>query len=238
MDLNQQTWSAPRVIPVSLSDPLEISNPIVVTATGKWLAPGATIASLQRYGEKAIAMESTDQGQSWRMRTIYEHPEHEIGFVEQKVISLDAGRLLAVAWIMRFSDGVDLDNHFTVSTDDGVTWSSLRSTGIHGQTMTPTWLGDDRLLVLYNRRYGSQGVQASLVRFSPDHWDIEFDETLWDAGKSRPRQGRSDSAQELQAFEFGLPSAMQLGGGEFFAVHWCKEDGAYGIRWTRFRIAS
>ena len=30
--------------------------------------------------------------------------------------------------------------------------------------MTPVWLGGDRLLVLYNRRYGRQGIVMLVVQ--------------------------------------------------------------------------
>lgn len=233
-----RTWSAPQVISHALDAPLEITNPIVVVSDGRWLAPGATVRCLDRYGERVVLFESDDEGLTWpRTYTIFEDPSKEIGYLEQKVIELEPGRLLAVCWTMCYADGVDLEDHFCLSRDGGRTWSRPHSTGLRGQTMTPIWLGGDRLLVLYNRRYGDQGVRMCLVRLAETEWQLDFEGTMWDAGASRQRPRDADSVAELDLFQFGLPSALRLDQETFLAVHWCKEDGVFGIRWTRLRLA-
>ena len=130
----------------------------------------------------------------------------------------------------------DLEDHFTISEDGGVTWGPLQSTGIRGQTMTPIWLGADRLLVLYNRRYGKQGVIACLVRFTDTSWTVDCEQTLWDARASREAPEDADGINELETFAFGLPSAIALDRETLLCVHWCKEQEKFGIRWTRIHV--
>jgi hypothetical protein len=92
-------------------------------------------------------------------------------------------------------------------------------------------------LILYNRRYGEQGIVMGLVTFDESNWEVRFEDVLYDARKSRARPaGLEDGAVELKSFEFGFPTAIPLHDGTFLATHWCKEAGKFGIRWTKIRI--
>lgn len=234
-----RSWSDPQTIPTDVPGPFEISNPVLVLADGRWLAPAATLSDPQRLGERVIAFESADQGRTWpAARSVLEDPMRERGFFEQKLIELSGGRVMAVAWTVTLGDYADLENHFALSLDAGRTWGPIHSTGIRGQTMTPVWLGADRLLVLYNRRYGQQAVVMCLARLHDDRWEVEFEDVLWDAAAQRDRPKSLESGiDEFDEFQFGLPSALRLADEEFLAVHWCKEAGEFGIRWTRLHLS-
>jgi len=232
------TWSDPQVIQTECEGPFEISNPIVVLADGRWLAPAATLPDAQHLGESVIAFESPDRGKTWPVaRAVFKDPENIKGFFEQKIIELQPGILLAVAWTVSMGDYTDFEDHFAFSNDGGRTWTSAVSTGIRGQTMNPFWLGNDRLLVVYNSRYGDQGVIICLVRFTRDAWEVEEQQFLWDARTTREREPEVKSGiDEFDDFAFGFPSVMRLDSHHFLAVHWCKEDDIFGIRWTRLRL--
>jgi len=232
------TWSSPHVISSSWQGPFEISNPIVELTDDRWLAPAAILTDPTRFGEYVIAFESADKGRTWPVvRTVFKDPEGIKGFFEQKIIELEPNKLIAVTWTVSLGDYKDFENHFAVSKDGGRTWGHPTPTGIHGQTMTPFWLGDGRLLVVYNRRYGQQGVIVCLVRFTETTWEVESENILWDAHSSRQRRKDLESGiKEFSDFAFGLPSLLRLDTKTFLAVHWCKEDGIFGIRWTRLQL--
>ena len=102
--------------------------------------------------------------------------------------------------------------------------------------MTSVWLGDDRFLVLYNKRYGEQSVQMCLVRAAGDRFEVEFEGTMYD-GRARLELTDDVSSQEqIALIRFGFPTAVRLDHGTFLATHWCEEDGVCGIRWTRLRL--
>ncbi|MFH0963136.1 MAG: sialidase family protein [Planctomycetota bacterium] len=232
-----RTWSAPRVMPNPLGVPLEISNPILATSDGRWLAPAATVTTFDRYGEKVVLFESRDGGKTWSAtHTAFEDPAKKTGYLEQKFVELAPGRILGVCWTMSYVTDSDLEDHFALSEDGGRSWSEPYPTGIRGQTMKPTWLGGDRLLVLYNRRYGRQGVQMCLVRLAGKRWEIDFEGTMWDAEVRRERASAADSIDELKLFAFGYPWALRLDERNVLAVHWCKEEERFGIRWTRLAV--
>ncbi len=232
-----RTWSEASVIPTDISPKFEISNPLVDPGDGTWLAPAATLPDSDRLGERVVVFRSSDQGKTWPdYSTVFYDKKGKKGFFEQKIISLGEGRLLAVAWTVSLGDYGDLENHYALSDDYGRTWSEAKPTGIKGQTLSPLYLGGDRLLLLSNRRYGNQGVVCYFARFDRDEWKIEGESLLWDAHASRDTG--SEDKRGIEAFDdfaFGLPSAIQLGDNLYYSVHWCKEDGIFGIRWTKFR---
>jgi hypothetical protein len=232
-----RSWSHPVVIPASLSPAYEISNPIVEVGSDVWLAPAATLGDSAKLGERVVVFESSDHGCTWtQQHTVFVDPRGEKGFFEQKIIRLGPDRLLAVAWTVTLGTYTDLENHFALSEDLGRTWTPPITTGIRGQTLSPLYLGGDRLLALSNRRYGAQGIVAYWVRFSEHGWQIEGQSTLWDARASRDRSTEATSGIDaFDDFAFGLPSAVRLEQNLFLAVHWCREDGIFGIRWTRFK---
>ena len=174
------TWSEPTVVPMMGFSPLEISHGALALQSGRLLAPGATLESQDKLGRLVIAAVSDDGGQSWpRHATVFEDPDGVHGYFEQKLAEslpraghgVEPGLLISTCWTIVMDGVKDIDDHFTISRDDGLTWSRPKPTGIMGQTMTPIPLGGDRLLVLYNRRYGQQGVIMNLVTFTDDTWD-------------------------------------------------------------------
>jgi hypothetical protein len=185
-----------------------------------------------------LAAISDDNGKTWpNHAVVFEDPNKQFGYFEQKLAQINPSKLMAVCWTVTLGDMQDRPNSFTISTDNGSTWIPPRSTGIMGQTMTPIPLGDDRLLVLYNRRYGEQGVVMLLVTFTDEAWHIVYEGILYDTQAQRSRPDNTESAMdEMEAFAFGFPTAIQLQDGTFLATHWSKEQGKFGIRWTKLRV--
>lgn len=232
-----RTWSPPQLIPMPDS-PLEISHAICPLRSGRLLAPAALLTNKERLGEEVFVVASDDYGRTWLARhTVLRDPAGQLGFWEQKLAEVGPGCLFAVAWTVTLGEYRDQPNHFAISRDDGRTWGPHQSTGIRGQTMTPLPLGGDRLLVLYNRRYGAQGIVACLVTFTDTAWAVHHEQLFYDARSSRagPTAGKT-GVDELDSFQFGFPTAIRLQDGAFLATHWCVEQGVCGIRWTRFRI--
>ena len=230
-------WSDPQQIPMP-DGPLEISHGILPLASGRLLAPAATLPAKDRLGEQVLVAVSDDGGRSWPLhRIVFEDPEKKRGYFEQKLAEISPGRLMATAWTSTFGDYVDQHDSFCISNDNGTTWGPARSTGIKGQTMTPIPLGDDRLLVLYNRRYGAQGIVMCLVTFTDDAWTVHFEDFLYDAQAHRERSADVESGiDELDSFQFGFPTAILLQDGTFLATQWSVENGTCGIRWNKLRI--
>lgn len=234
---NGHNWSPARIIPMP-DCPLEISHSICGLKSGRLLAPAGLLPQKDRLGEEVLVAVSDDSGQTWpNRRTVFKDPAGKLGFWEQKLIEFAPDRVLAVAWTVTLGNFQDQSNSFCISNDGGWNWNSIRSTGIRGQTMTPLSLGDDRLLVLYNRRYGAQGIVAALVTFTDSAWTVHHEQLFYDARTSRNRpQNGTTGVDELASFQFGFPTAIRLRDGAYLASHWCVEQDVCGIRWTKFYI--
>jgi hypothetical protein len=234
-----KTWSPPSPLPADLTSAYEISSPILVKDNNTYLAPATTLADKDHLGERVVLHESRDGGKTWPgYYTVFQDPEGKKGFFEKKIIHLDGSRLLATAWTVTLGDYKDLENHFALSDDYGKTWSPAYPTGIQGQTLTPLYLGENNLLCLSNRRYGEQGVVAYHAKISGNRWDVEPLGLLWDAKASRDTKfEKTKGIEAFDDFAFGLPSAIKLEKDLFLAVHWCREDGVFGIKWTKFRFS-
>ena len=231
-----KTWSEPEVVPLEVPGPYEISNPMVVTSDGRWLAPTATFHN-GRYGERVVLQESSDNGSTWpHMHTVFQDPGSGIGYLEQKIIEFHPNHLLAIAWVQDYQADTDLKNEYSLSIDGGRTWDGPHPTGIQGQPMTPIWLGEDRCLVLYNKRYGHQAIKMCLVRISGGSWNVEFEGTMFYGHASLELTDNISSQEQIRLIKFGYPGGMRLDDETVLAVHWCEEDGICGIRWTRLRI--
>lgn len=233
-----RTWSEPAVIPMLGHHRLEISHGILPLPSGRLLAPCATLDSEDTLGKQVLAAVSDDGGESWdRHAVVFEDPGGRLGYLEQKLALLDSNRLIATCWTVTLGDVADQQDSFVLSEDSGLTWSEPRSTSISGQTMTPIPLGGNCLMVLYNRRYGQQGIVANLVTFTPEQWTIHSESLLYDPGTSQERsQDLETGVDEFAGFQFGFPTAIRLQDGSLLATHWSQEHGRFGIRWTRLRV--
>ena len=230
------TWTAPEVLPMPDMG-LEISHSLRPLASGRLLAPAATLERQDRLGEEVFVLISDDGGKTWpHRRTVLRDPDGQLGFWEQKLTEVAPNQVLAVAWTVTLGEYQDRKNSFSWSHDGGWTWQPFRSTGIQGQTMTPLVLDDQRMLVLYNRRYGEQGIVAALVRYTFESWEVLSESLLYDARARRDRPAAATGVDELDSFQFGFPTSIRLDDGTILATHWCVERDVCGVRWTKFAL--
>jgi len=228
-------WSAPSIIPMPSSG-LEISHGILPLRSGRLLAPAATIPP-GRLGEQVVVSISDDGGMSWpRDAVAMEDPSRTLGYFEQKLAELAPDRIIASAWTVTFDDVTDRPNSFTLSTDGGLTWTQPRSIGTRGQTISVVPYDGDRVMLLYNRRYGAQGIVMALAEITEQDWPIAFEGLLYDAKARRDARQRADGVDEMIDFAFGFPTATRLHDGTYLVTNWSVEDGRCGIRWTKLRV--
>ena len=231
-----RSWTAPQVVPLPTNDPLEISHGMLALSSGRLMAPAARFPE-GRLGEQVLAAISDDGGGTWPTHAVvFQDPNDRFGYLEQKLAELAPGRLIATCWTATLSDVEDQTDRFAISNDDGATWGPPVSTGIRAQTMTPIPLGGDRLLVLYNRRYGEQGIVMALVTYTEEAWDVHHESVMFDARVTRDQTESDGGRDEWNNFEFGFPAAIRLQDGTYLATHWSREAGKFGIRWTRLRV--
>lgn len=237
-----RSWSPAVDVPTPVECPYEISDRLLVTQSGKLIAPMTTLADQQSLGKTVYGVVSDDRGQTWNQQTpvvLFQDEAGQYGYFEKKITRFPSGKLLACAWTVTLGDYTDQSNSFSISSDEGQTWSPARSTGIQGQTMTPLALSENRMLVTYNRRFGEQGVVALLVELDENkNWTVLTEALVYDAGQKKSVVDKADKLQqEFDLFAFGYPTSLQLDTNTFLVTHWCVENEVSSIRWTRIRLA-
>lgn len=233
-----QTWTGPVVIDPPLEGPsFEICHTVIVLRDGRWLWPTATWKDwdgVAMNGMKAIALVSTDRGQTWpEYLNVLDQYNRGVFSWEQSIVQLPDDRLLQVAWAYIEATGHHEPTPYTISAD-GRTFSAPRPTGLKGQTTKLHVLPDGTVLALY-RRDDEPGLWANRCRIDGDDWVNLEEQLVWDGAPSG-MAGEGRGADELVDLQFGFPQMVDLPSGGVFAVLWGQEDDVRNIRWFRIRV--
>jgi sialidase-1 len=234
-----RNWSGPTTITAPLIGPsFEICSPILALRDERWLIPTATWKGWDGdcpNGMKAIALVSHDRGATWPEQIdVMDGSAEGLIYWEQKLVDLGDGRLLAVCWTHDLTSGQDRQVHYALSHDYGRSFGRPLPTGLHGQTTTPIFLGDGRLVCVY-RRSDALGLWAAYAHLEDDTWINEAQLPLWGqaAQGSGYVVGGASLSHAFARLKFGLPAGLRLPDGEVFAAFWCVEDCVSVIRWFR-----
>jgi hypothetical protein len=94
-------------------------------------------------------------------------------------------------------------------------------------------------MLLYNRRYGEQGIVMAIARMTDEDWPVEFEGLLYDSKATRAGMVHATGLAEMQQIKFGYPTAVPLHDGTFLATWWTADaaTGRTGVRWANLRVA-
>lgn len=235
-----RTWSLPEPIAPPLEGPsFELCSPITVLRDGRWLLPTSTWQGWDGYcpnGIRTIALVSHDKGLTWpEFWDVMAEPAGKTYFWESKIVELQDGRLLAVAWAHDAIAGKDRPNQYALSADGGTTWSTPASMDLIGQTLTPIALSDGRILCVY-RRTDTPGLWANISHLDGDRWINVAQYPLWGANVQGLTGDSANMSQNFTVLRFGAPCITHAPDGTIFIAFWCYEDCVSIIRWFRLGI--
>lgn len=238
-----RSWAGPTALEPPLVGPsFEICSPALALRDGRWLIPTATWKGWDGdcpSGMKAIALVSRDRGATWpEYVDVMDGSAEEVIYWEQKIVDLGDGRLVAVCWTHDLGAGQDRQVHYALSHDDGRSFGPPRPTGLHGQTTTPIFLGDGRLVCVY-RRTDRPGLWAAYTHLEGDAWVNEAQLPLWGQAAQGGGYvvGGANLSHAFARLRFGLPAGLLMPDGEVFTAFWCVEDCVSVIRWFRLPAA-
>jgi hypothetical protein len=234
-----RSWSAPVTMQAPLEGPsFELCAPIVELRDGRWVLATSTWRSwdgASPNGNRQLMLVSPDKGHSWpHYDTVMHDPQQHIIYWESKIVELEDGRLLSVAWAYDEKAAVDLPNQYALSEDGGKTWCRPRSTGLLGQTMAPTLLPNGRILSVY-RRLDEAGLWANISRIEGDNWINESCLPLWGVRAKDLVKTESNMAENFTVLRFGAPCLTHLHDGSIFGAFWCYDDCVSEIRWFKLK---
>jgi len=230
-------WTDPEILHPPLWSPAwEICHPIVELTDGRWLAPTATWRGWEGEhpaGEQAVVFISDNRGRSWpTFGRTFDGRTTGLSHLEQSVIELQDGRILAVCWVFDLRTGETFPTTYTLSDDRGETFREPRPTGFWAETCKVVQLPDGRLLCAY-RRHDRPGLWATLARLDGERWVNLAHALLWSGSRSGPV---SRGADVLSALTFGYPSLCPISSHEVLLLFWCQEECLTNIRWIRIEL--
>ena len=235
-----ETWSEPAPLqPATAWKTFETCSPILAIDDRLWLLPTSLFrnwAGDAGEGLKAVAMRSTDGGNSWLdLISVFDFTREHVAAWEQKQVVLEDGRIFAICWAYDMQARVSLQNRYTFSCDGGATYGTPRIAPLQGETCAPLALPGGHLLCVY-RRTDVKGLWAHLARLDGETWQPGADTQVW--GTAHEAYGRRTASvlEEMATLQFGYPSLTLEKYGDVFGVFWCVEEGTAQIRWFRLRI--
>ncbi len=239
-----RNWSVPQIVPVDLPPDRYTWNKagdLLQLAPDRWMYPLETWKPEGYRGppdQKAAAVFSSDQGQTWgKFTVVADDLTGRCLWWDQMNARLSDGRIYTMLWTHLYGTSEDLVNHWVVSSDEGRSWSEPRRTNLRGQVCTPIPLPDGRVAAIYNYRHDPQGVRVA-VTDDLSHFDLENEVIVFDAG-AEATLGKTDHDNFLAEhllIGFGKPKGIVLRDGTVLTFYWCTSGGVTHTRWVRLTI--
>jgi hypothetical protein len=238
------TWSGPQIVTVDFPPErytAACSSPLLVLSPDRWMY---SFETWKPYGfdgppdQKAGALFSSDQGQSWAEQTIIaDDTTGRLHYWDQMHTVLPDGRLYNMFWTHLAGTNEDINNHWSISSDRGRTWTTPRRTNLRGQMCVPIALADGRVGAIYNYRHEPQGIHLALTS-DLKHFDTERELVVYDAhgqATTGPPEGDAFVAKKVK-IAFGRPGGRRLAEGTLLVWYWCTVDGVTQTRWARVAV--
>jgi len=237
-----RTWSAPQVIPHGLSPKRYTANGagiLLQLSPNRWMYPLETWKPEGYEGppdQKAAALFSSDTGNTWGEFTVVaDDPSGENLWWDQMCTLLPDGRVYTMLWTHLYGTSEDLNNHWTISEDMGLTWSAPISTNLRGQVCSPVALANGVIAAIYNYRHDPQGIRVAL---SENLSEFDREIVIFDAGtEATLGEPENDNflAEHMQ-IAFGKPGGICLTNGDLLAYFWCTTRGITHTRWVQLTL--
>lgn len=233
-------WMPKQFIPNTWQGHTEASAPLSVLRDGSWATP---ITGFPAWNGEPVArncgrlLRSYDNGRTWTDESVtMQFPGDTVTCYEQRMCQLEDGTLVVIGWNEDTVSGKLLNNHITLSTDNGKSFTAPIDTGIRGQASGIVCLGGSRVMTLHamRRDTAAPGIYACIADLSGSVWKQEDFFCVWQPPIPFTR---SDKMADIFAFlKFGQPSAICMPDGSILVTFWLCEDCCYKILAQRIRI--
>ena len=150
---------------------------------------------------------------------------------------LPDGRAYTLLWSHLYGTSEDLVNHWTLSHDQGRTWSEPQPTNLRGQVCTPIPLADGRLAAIYNFRHDPHGIRVALTEGLAT-FDTERELVVIDASTEATlgEPSHQNFLAEHMLIAVGKPGGIQLADGDLLVYFWCSTQDVTHTRWARLSV--
>lgn len=226
-----ETWSERIAIPTAWQNSTEASAPIVALNDGSLATP---ITGFPRWDGSSAGkncgrvLRSYDGGKTWNDDVICtEFAGDKVTCYEQRMCQLEDGSIIVISWNENTETGERMNNHVTISYDNGKTFSKPIDTGIKGQASSVLALDGDKFLTIHaiRRDTDEPGVYFCIASIKDGKFIPEKFERVW--APNSPILKSKHMAEIFAFMKFGQPGAVRLPDGKILLAHWVCEDGLY-----------
>lgn len=228
-----ESWSEPISVDCAWKNSVEASAPVYALADGSLASP---VTGFPRWDGSLAGrncgrlIRSYDGGRTWNDDTVCTaFAGDKITCFEQRLCQTDDGTIIVISWNENMETGERMNNHITLSRDNGKTFGEPIDTGIRGQASSLLSLGKNRFLSIHSMRRDTDrpGILFSLAEIRDGRYVQHEKELVW---TPRTPIARAEHMAEIFAFlKFGQPGAIKLPDGKILMTHWYAEDGVYKV---------
>lgn len=239
-EVGGKTWSDRVSVDCAWHNSVEASAPITVLKDGSWASP---ITGFPKWDGTSAGrncgrlIRSYDGGKTWNDDVVCTAFEgDEVTCYEQRMCQTDDGTIAVISWNENIRTGERMNNHITLSTDNGKTFSAPIDTGIRGQATSILALGGTKVMTIHaiRRDTDEPGIYAAVSDIADGKFRLISIEKIW--APNTPMIKNTKVAEIFSFLKFGQPSAIKLSDTTFLMCHWTYEDGVYKTLATKFEL--
>lgn len=236
-----ETWSDWRVLPLPDDlGPPSLTSPLLKLHSGRL---AVSIESNKSYLDESKWLQrvayaySEDDGATWsEAATVCQDPTARIFNWDQRAGVGLGGEIVTFTWTYDRELQQYLNVQRRISRDEGRTWSPAEDLGIADQPSRPAILPDGRVVLAWVDRFGSRSIRARLAASIDARFLPETEVVLYELEAPRGPDGEQTTGEllaEMGAWNFGLPYAEVLPGGDVLVVYYAGTSEAMSTHWAR-----
>lgn len=235
-----ESFGERMVIKTSFGNSVEASAPLTLLADGSIAAPITGFADwdgVMKHRNCGRLLRSFDGGKTFEDSVVCTAFEGDgVTCFEQRMCQTEDGTIVVISWNENLKTGERMNNHITISTDNGKSFSAPIDTRIHGQASSIISLGENRVMTIHAVRRDTEepGIYAAIADISGGKWKLESIERIWKP--DTPVTKDKHMAEIFAYMKFGQPNGIITDDGKLLLCHWECKNGQYRTLLHAYRI--
>ena len=226
-----KTFGDRTIVKTSFGNSVEASAPLTVLADGSIAAPITGFANwdgVTAHRNCGRILRSFDGGKTFEDSVVCTAFEGDnVTCFEQRMCQTKNGTIAVISWNENLETEERMNNHITISTDNGRSFTAPIDTGIHGQASSIMALEEDKVMTIHavRRDTSEPGIYVAVADISGGEWRLESVEKIWEP--ETPITKDKHMAEIFAYMKFGQPGGIVTDDGRLLLCHWECKNGQY-----------